>query len=455
MHQQGLLGFFGASGGSSASSPSRSAPSRSSASPCSCLGRRRARNLGDEAASHHSSSRAEAADANTIVEQLRSDGVPYELTDGGGDDPGSRGGCLQRNGLRPPRPGCPVVEQRRLLAARRHGRHHLRVPAVGHLQARARRRARRDDRGHERREDSHRSSWRSPRTPCSPPTRQDPTASVFVETQNGVTLDPIRSGDRAPHQRLDRGHEGDRCRRHRRVRHRALRRGRRRDRVVGQAGQRLRGPGAQLPCRRCSTRIVGAGNATVAVVGDDQHRVGRARRPRPSRRPRTVTPLNESRDTETYTGTGAGRQPACSDPTTSPFPAVPAATAPTTRRRPCATTRSTRSRRRARSRPEPSPGRRCPSRQRSRGQGVNIADIIALVSAAAGIDPAGATPSPSRPSASTPKQRPAAEAGPRRRRRVGRGRPHRRLIRIGIIALAMPIPVFIALMIFVRRSRQQ
>ena len=84
---------------------------------------------------------------------------------------------------------------------------------------------------------------------------KDPTASVFIETQAGAT--PRRQagpGDREPDQRLRRGHEADRRGRHRRVGRRALagRHGSRRRR--GRTRRATTSRRSRRRCSRCSTR---------------------------------------------------------------------------------------------------------------------------------------------------------------------------------------------------------
>lgn len=72
-----------------------------------------------------------AADANTIVEQLKTDGVPYEIASGGGTVLVPEADVYDQRLKAASRPS--GVVHRRLLAPGRYGRHLLRIPAVRHV----------------------------------------------------------------------------------------------------------------------------------------------------------------------------------------------------------------------------------------------------------------------------------------------------------------------------------
>ena len=221
--------------------------------------------------------------------------------------------------------------------------------------------------------------------------KADPTASVFVRT--GARRHARRrpgAGDRPPRLRQHRGPEADRRHRHRLQRHGALRRRRRRDAAPASPTSRppTTSSASTAAVQTMLDRVVGPGNAAVTVTADLNYDETPTTTEETFTRRRTPRRWQSSTKTEEYTGTGGGADAACSARTTSRSRRRrrrPAAYKSTTEdARPTPSTRSPRSPRppRAASSASRSPSPSTPTPPR----GIDMADLEALVAAAAGID---------------------------------------------------------------------
>ncbi|MGO4102384.1 flagellar basal-body MS-ring/collar protein FliF [Leifsonia sp. YAF41] len=393
-----------------------------------------------------------AADANTIVEQLRSEKVQFELTNGGstilvpeadvytqrltaaaaGMPSSSTGGyaLLDEMGVTTSEFQQSVTYKRALegeLAATIGAMKGVKLASV---------------------------KLAIPEETVFVSTKQDPTASVFVETQNGVTLstDQVTAIVHLTSASIEGMKATDVA-------------------VIDANGTVLSavGTGAtgssdkqtaayegrvQSAVQTMLDRIVGAGNSTVAVSATISSETAEVLTETFTQTP-DVAPLSEKRDTETYTG-GAGPTAGVLGPDNI---AVPGGAGGDGTYNSEKTVRDNAVNKVSETRTVPAGA---VARQtvsvalnEAAAKGVNNADVIALVTAAAGIDPArGDAVTVQTVGFNTEAATGAKEALVAAEESAAADRTAE-LIRTGIIALAIAIPVIIALILFMRRSKQQ
>jgi len=395
-----------------------------------------------------------AADANTVVEQLRSQKVQFELTDGGstilvpeadvytqrltaaaaGMPSSSTEGyaLLDKMGVTTSEFQQSVTYKRALegeLAATIGAMKGVKIASV---------------------------KLAIPQDTVFVATKQDPTASVFVETQNGVTLtsDQVTAIVHLTSASIQGMKATDVA-------------------VIDANGTVLSavGTGAtgssdkqtsayegrvQSAVQMMLDRIVGAGNSTVAVSATISAESAQVLTETFTQTP-AVAPLSESKNTETYTGTGgAGGASGVLGPDNI---AVPGGAGGNGNYNSEKTVRDNAVNKVSETRTVPAGA---VARQtvsvaldKAAAKGVNNAEIIALVTAAAGIDPArGDAVTVQTVGFNTGAATGAKQAIVAAEQSAAADRTAE-LIRTGIIALAIAIPVILALILFLRRSKQQ
>ncbi|GAA3863497.1 flagellar basal-body MS-ring/collar protein FliF [Leifsonia kafniensis] len=394
-----------------------------------------------------------AADANTIVEQLRSEKVQFELTNGGstilvpegdvytqrltaaaaGMPSSSTGGyaLLDEMGVTTSEFQQSVTYKRALegeLAATIGAMKGVKLASV---------------------------KLAIPEDTVFVSTKQDPTASVFVETQNGVTLstDQVTAIVHLTSASIEGMKATDVA-------------------VIDANGTVLSavGTGAtgssdkqtsayegrvQSAVQVMLDRIVGAGNSTVAVSATISSESAEVLTETFSQTPE-VAPLSQSRDTETYAGTGGTATGGVLGPDNIAVPGGAAGDG-TYNSEKTVQDNAVNKVSETRTVPAGAVARQTVSvaLNKAAAKNVNNADIVALVTAAAGIDPARGdavtvqTVGFNTDAATGAKQALVAAEESATADRTAE------LIRTGIIALAIAIPVMLALILFLRRSKQQ